>query len=100
MLVETNLELLLAEDKEGHNIPLALSVSNMHMIKTWKCLFEHMKEKGYEDIKVVKMLVETNPELLLANNRVGHIPPALPVSNMHIKTWKCLFELMNEKGYH
>ncbi|GJR64402.1 ankyrin repeat-containing domain, PGG domain protein [Tanacetum coccineum] len=45
MLVKRNPELLLATDKEGH-IPLAISVSNMHF-NTSRCLFEHMKEKGY-----------------------------------------------------
>ncbi|GJV15297.1 ankyrin repeat-containing domain, PGG domain protein [Tanacetum coccineum] len=49
--------------------------------------------------KAVNMLVERNPELLLAKDKEGHIPLALSVSNMHINTSKCLYEHINEKGF-
>nr|GFC07795.1 ankyrin repeat-containing domain, PGG domain protein [Tanacetum cinerariifolium] len=51
------------------------------------------------NIEAVKMLVERNPELLLAKDKEGHTPLALSVSNMHIKTSKCLFEHMKVHGY-
>ncbi|GJR82927.1 ankyrin repeat-containing domain, PGG domain protein [Tanacetum coccineum] len=50
--------------------------------------------------EAVTPLVERNPELLLATDKEGHIPLVLSVSNMHIKTSKCLFEYMKEKEYN
>ncbi|GJU45864.1 ankyrin repeat-containing domain, PGG domain protein [Tanacetum coccineum] len=49
--------------------------------------------------EAVNMLVERNPELLLATDKEGHTPLALSVSNMHNKTSKCLFEHMKVHGY-
>nr|GEU72168.1 ankyrin repeat-containing domain, PGG domain protein [Tanacetum cinerariifolium] len=43
--------------------------------------------------------LKRNPELLLATDKEGHAPLALSVSNMHNKTWKCLFEHMKVYGY-
>nr|GEU72165.1 ankyrin repeat-containing domain, PGG domain protein [Tanacetum cinerariifolium] len=50
-------------------------------------------------MEVVDILVKRNPELLLATDKEGHTPLALSVSNMHIKTSKCLFEHMKVHGY-
>ncbi|PWA82718.1 ankyrin repeat-containing domain, PGG domain protein [Artemisia annua] len=52
-----------------------------------------------DNIEAVNLLVERNPELLLAKDNEGHTPLALSVSNMHTKTSRCLFEHMKEKGY-
>nr|GFB53578.1 ankyrin repeat-containing domain, PGG domain protein [Tanacetum cinerariifolium] len=51
------------------------------------------------NIEAVNILVERNPELLLATDKEGHIPLAISVSNMHFNASLCLFEHMNEKGY-
>ncbi|PWA49112.1 ankyrin repeat-containing domain, PGG domain protein [Artemisia annua] len=51
------------------------------------------------NIEVVDILVERNPELLLAKDKEGHTPLALSISNMHTKTSHCLFEHMKEKEY-
>ncbi|GKA47859.1 ankyrin repeat-containing domain, PGG domain protein [Tanacetum coccineum] len=51
------------------------------------------------NIEAVNMLVERNPELLLAKDKEGHIPLALSVSNMHIKTSKCLAKMIINKNY-
>ncbi|PWA99863.1 ankyrin repeat-containing domain, PGG domain protein [Artemisia annua] len=50
-------------------------------------------------IKPINMLVERNPELLLATDNEGHTPLALSISNMHIKTSHCLFEHMKVYRY-
>ncbi|GKD60268.1 ankyrin repeat-containing domain, PGG domain protein, partial [Tanacetum coccineum] len=49
--------------------------------------------------EAVNMLVERNPELLLATDKEGHTPLALSISNMHIKTSMCLFKHMKGDRY-
>ncbi|PWA48205.1 ankyrin repeat-containing domain, PGG domain protein [Artemisia annua] len=49
--------------------------------------------------EAVDMLVERNPELLLAKDKEGHTPLTLSVSNMHTETSKCLFQHMRANGY-
>ena len=51
------------------------------------------------NIEVVNILVERNPELLLAKDKEGHTPLALSVSNMHTKTSHCLFDHMKVHGF-
>ncbi|PWA47698.1 ankyrin repeat-containing domain, PGG domain protein [Artemisia annua] len=49
--------------------------------------------------KAVDILVERDPELLLAVDNEGHTPLALSLSNVHSETSQCLVNHIKEKGY-